>query len=100
MIDVRTTQRFDDWLASLNDRAAAAIVVARIFRLRRGLLGDVKRIGPRVSELRIDHGPGYRVYFTHRGKSLVLLLCGGDKATQASDIKFAKAAASRLSEPW
>lgn len=96
MIDVQTTQRFDDWLASLRDREAVAIVIARIFRLRRGLLGDVKHLGSGVSELRINHGPGYRVYFTCRGKTVILLLCGGDKVTQASDIGIAKAAAARI----
>ncbi|WP_146908549.1 type II toxin-antitoxin system RelE/ParE family toxin [Arenimonas daejeonensis] len=96
MIEVETTRRFDDWLASLRDRGAVAIVVARIFRIRRGLLGDVKYIGSGVSELRINHGPGYRVYLTYRSKTVILLLCGGDKAKQASDIEFAKEAAARI----
>ena len=96
MIDVETTQTFEDWLASLRDRDAVAIVVARIVRLRRGLMGDVKYMGSGVSELRIHHGPGYRVYFTYRGKSLILLLCGGDKSTQVSDVEFAKAEAARI----
>lgn len=96
MIDVETTQKFDDWLASLRDRDAVAIVVARIVRLRRGLMGDMKYMGSGVSELRIHHGPGYRVYFTYRGKTVILLLCGGDKSTQVSDVEFAKAAAARF----
>ena len=96
MIDVETTQTFEDWLASLRDRDAVAIVVARIVRLRRGLMGDVKYMGSGVSELRIHHGPGYRVYFTYRGKSLILLLCGGDKSTQVSDVEFAKGEAARI----
>lgn len=99
MIEVQTTRKFDGWLAALRDREAAAIIVARIFRLRRGLVGDVKHIGSGVSELRINHGPGYRLYFTRRGKALILLLCGGDKSTQSSDMKVAMAAAARIGKP-
>lgn len=99
MIDVQTTAGFDQWLADLRDREAAAIVTARIFRLRRGLLGDVKHIGSGVSELRINCGPGYRVYFVYRGRTMVLLLCGGDKSTQSSDISVAKAAAANIANP-
>lgn len=95
MIAVEKTDRYDHWISALRDRTAAAIVSARVERLRKGLLGDVKGLGAGVSELRIDFGPGYRVYFTYRGKTLILLLCGGDKATQQSDIKLAKAMAAR-----
>jgi putative addiction module killer protein len=94
MIDVETTDRYDHWISTLRDRTAAAIVSARIERIRTGLMGDVKFVGAGVSELRIDYGPGYRVYFTWRGRTLILLLCGGDKATQASDIRLAKAMAA------
>lgn len=96
MIEVETTDTFDRWLARLRDRTAAAIVAARILRVRHGLLGDVKSVGSGVSELRIDHGPGYRVYFTYKGKALILLLCAGDKSTQAHDIKAAKSMAGQL----
>ena len=68
----------------------------RIGRLERGLFGDVKSVGDDVSELRIDHGPGYRVYFTRRGETVVLLLCGGDKASQARDIQAARRLAREL----
>ena len=91
-----TVRSSDLGLRSGRDRDAVAIVVARIVRLRRGLMGDVKYMGSGVSELRIHHGPGYRVYFTYRGKSLILLLCGGDKSTQVSDVEFAKAEAARI----
>lgn len=94
MIEVEHSERYDTWLSTLRDRNAAAIVTARVERIRRGLLGDVRSVGSGVSELRIAYGPGYRVYFTYRGKSLILLLCGGDKATQSSDIKTAKAMAA------
>lgn len=98
MIQIEKTARFDEWLARLRDRDAAAIVDSRLFRLHRGLFGDMKYIGSGVSELRIHHGPGYRIYITFRGAELVLLICGGVKATQASDIKLAKALAANLSQ--
>lgn len=94
MIEVEQTKRYDTWIATLRDRKAAAIVTSRVERIRTGLLGDVRSVGSGVSELRIDYGPGYRVYFTWRGKKLILLLCGGDKATQSSDIMTAKAMAA------
>ena len=94
MIEVEQTKRYDTWIATLRDRKAAAIVTSRVERVRMGLLGDVGSEGSGVSELRIDFGPGYRVYFTRRGKTLILLLCGGDKATQSNDIKTAKAMAA------
>lgn len=96
MIEVQTTETFSNWIASLRDRNAAAIVSGRILRVKKGLLGDVKSVGDGVSELRIDHGPGYRVYFIKRGTKLILLLCGGDKSTQERDIKAAKKMASLL----
>jgi len=90
----RTSDRrepFSDWLGKLRDARARQQVQARIARLRLGKLGDVKPIGEGVSELRIDHGPGYRVYFGQDGPVLVILLCGGEKRTQATDIRSAKA---------
>lgn len=88
--DVQQTDHFRSWLRGLRDGNARARIAARITRLRKGQFGDVKPLGNKVSELRIDYGPGYRVYFTQRGKTVCLLLCGGDKGTQYKDIAFAK----------
>jgi|SRR5262245_16186088 putative addiction module killer protein len=96
MFTVRRTDAFIDWLTSLKDRRAAARIAARILRLENGNLGDVKPVGEGVSELRINYGPGYRVYFTQAGRTIILLLCGGDKSTQAGDI----AAAKKLAKAW
>jgi putative addiction module killer protein len=90
MIEVRQTTVFADWIKSLKDAKTAARIAQRIVRLQSGLLGDVKPVGDGVSELRIDHGPGFRLYFVRRGRMLVVLLCGGDKSTQKADIKRAK----------
>jgi putative addiction module killer protein len=90
MLAIQKTERFARWLDTLRDRTAAALILARIVRLQEGLFGDVKPVGSGVSELRIDRGPGYRVYFTQRGATVVLLLCGGDKASQKADIEAAK----------
>ncbi|HEO1527821.1 TPA: type II toxin-antitoxin system RelE/ParE family toxin [Pseudomonas aeruginosa] len=81
---------------SLKDRRAKAVIAARIFRLANGLPGDVSPVGQGVSELRIHYGPGYRVYFQQRGTEIVILLCGGDKSSQARDIEMAK----RLANEW
>jgi putative addiction module killer protein/probable addiction module antidote protein len=81
---------FDEWLRELRDPNAVARVLARIGRVRRGNLGDCKPVGEGVSELRVDYGPGYRVYFGQRGSTLVILLCGGDKRTQDRDIRQAQ----------
>ncbi|QRN52318.1 type II toxin-antitoxin system RelE/ParE family toxin [Dyella caseinilytica] len=89
-MDIKTTATFDTWLAGLRDRKAAAIITARIVRVAGGLLGDVKSVGGPVNELRIDYGPGYRVYFIKQGKTVIVLLCGGDKSTQQHDIKQAQ----------
>ena len=90
MVEVRKTSTFLQWLMALRDLRAVARIQIRIDRVLLGNFGDVKPVGEGVSELRIDYGPGYRVYFTQRGKTLVLLLCGGDKSTQKSDIAEAK----------
>ena len=87
---------FDRWLARLRDRRAVARILVRIDRLARGNPGDVRALGSGVSELRIDHGPGYRVYYLQHGNVTVLLLCGGDKSTQAQDIERAH----RLADEW
>lgn len=89
MIEVRQTLVFAKWLDGLRDYQAQARVQTRIDRLSLGLFGDVKPAGGSVSELRIDYGPGYRLYFTQRGREIVILLAGGDKRTQARDIKRA-----------
>lgn len=80
------TDEFHHWLGSLADRRAATRVVDRIKRASNGNFGDAKPVGSGVSEMRIDYGPGYRVYFFRRGKTLVVLLCGGDKKSQKADI--------------
>jgi len=89
MITIRETNIFSKWLTALKDRKARARIQTRIDRLQLGLYGDVKPIGEGVSELRIDYGPGYRVYFVQRGQELVILLAGGDKSTQDKDVKAA-----------
>jgi putative addiction module killer protein len=89
MVEIRQTDTYTDWFAALRDRQARARIDIRIRRLSLGNPGDVKPVGEGVSELRIDYGPGYRVYFVQRGKTLVVLLAGGDKRTQDSDIKTA-----------
>jgi putative addiction module killer protein len=90
MVEVLRTAIFDRWLGKLKDRRAVARILVRIDRLALGNPGDVKAVGGGVSELKIDYGPGYRVYFAQRGQQLVLLLCGGDKSTQSQDISTAQ----------
>lgn len=80
------TDEFHHWLGSLSDRRAMARIIDRLKRASNGNFGDVKPAGSGVSEMRIDYGPGYRVYFFRRGKELVILLCGGDKKSQRADI--------------
>jgi putative addiction module killer protein len=96
MIEVRQTETFARWLADLRDRRAVARINARIRRLSLGNPGDVKPVGEGVSEMRIDYGPGYRVYFVQRGTSLVILIAGGDKGTQDRDIATARELARAL----
>jgi len=98
MIEVRQTAIFREWLDGLADRRAAERIAQRIVRLQAGLIGDVKSVGEGLSELRVDYGPGYRVYFVQRRQVLVLLLCGGDKRSQTRDIKRAKTLASELED--
>jgi putative addiction module killer protein len=95
-MDVRQTETFRSWLRNLRDDQAKARIVARIRRLEQGNPGDVAPVGAGVSEMRIHHGPGYRVYFVQRGAEIVVLLCGGDKKTQAADIETAKEMAKAL----
>lgn len=89
MIEVRQTEAFARWFARLRDRRAQRRVQARIDRLQIGNAGDVRPVGEGVLEMRIDYGPGYRVYFVQRGVALVILLAGGDKGTQPRDIVLA-----------
>ena len=98
MIEIRKTDLFVQWLDNLMDIQARARVQARIERLEAGNPGDVEPVGEGVSELRINYGPGYRVYFKRRGRALIILLAGGDKSTQAKDIKAAMRLARNLSE--
>ena len=98
MIEIRKTDLFVQWLDNLVDIQARARVQARIERLETGNPGDVEPVGEGVSELRINYGPGYRVYFKRRGRELIILLAGGDKSTQAKDIKGALRLARNLSE--
>ena len=96
MLRIESSDTFKSWLANLRDRMAVARVAARIDRLAAGNAGDARPVGEGISELRIDHGPGYRVYFMQRGLRVVVLLCAGDKSTQAADI----AAAKRIAKDW
>jgi putative addiction module killer protein len=87
---VNRTEVFDTWLAALADLRARAKILVRIRRAERGHFGDIKTLEEGVSEMRVDCGPGYRVYFAREGRMVYLLLCGGNKSTQAADIKHAK----------
>jgi putative addiction module killer protein len=91
MIQVEVTDDFDKWLKGLRDLQAKARIFERIRRLRDGNPGDVKAVAKGVSEMRISYGPGYRLYYTQRGRAFVLLLCGGDKSSQKADIARAVA---------
>jgi putative addiction module killer protein len=90
VVEIRETELFSTWLRALRDATAKAKVAARVRRLAFGNPGDVRPVGGGISELRIQYGPGYRVYYVQRGAILIVLLCGGDKATQARDIATAK----------
>jgi putative addiction module killer protein len=96
MIEIRRTKAFDEFLDGLRDERAKSKITARILRLASGNAGDVAPVGEGVSELRLHFGPGYRVYFVQRGKILIVLLCGGDKASQDRDVKFAKKLATEM----
>ncbi|MBC7986436.1 MAG: type II toxin-antitoxin system RelE/ParE family toxin [Sphingomonadaceae bacterium] len=96
MIEVVKTAAFRRWLDGLRDARAFAKVTTRIMRMRDGNFGDVRPVGKGVSEMRIDYGPGYRVYFVQRGSALVILLGGGTKGGQSRDIAAAKRLASEL----
>jgi len=89
MIEIRKTDKFTKWIDNLSDLRARARIQVRIERLASGNPGDVKSVGDDISELRVNYGPGYRVYFKKVGKTIVILLIGGDKRTQSKDIKTA-----------
>jgi putative addiction module killer protein len=96
MIEIRQTKDYADWIASLRDAQAKARINVRVRRLSLGNPGDVKPVGEGVSEMRIDYGPGYRVYFTQHGREITVLLIGGDKSTQQTDIRYAIELARQL----
>lgn len=96
MVEIRQTEHYVRWFQSLKDQNARLRIDIRLRRLSLGNYGDVKPVGEGVSELRIDYGPGYRVYFTVQDKELILLLAGGDKSTQSKDIERAKEIARNL----
>ena len=96
MFELKQTETFRKWWTRLKDERACGLIFARLDRLAYGHEGDMKPVGSGISELRIHHGPGYRVYLQQRGSTLIVLLCGGDKSTQAKDIRTAK----RLAEEW
>lgn len=88
-IGIVRSETFDSWMRNLKDRRGAARIQVRLDRLANGNPGDARPVGHGISELRIDVGPGYRVYYQHRGDVLIVLLCGGDKSTQTKDIEKA-----------
>ena len=96
MIEFKQTETFRKWRIRLRDERIRALIASRLDRLAFGNAGDVKPVGQGISELRIDYGPGYRTYFQKLGNTIIILLCGGDKSTQAKDIKTAK----RLAAEW
>jgi len=98
MLTIRQTETFRQWERRLRDHRAKALIAARVFRLANGLPGDAKSVGGGVNELRIHHGPGYRVYFKQIGNEFVILLCGGDKGSQSRDIARAKRLAVELEQ--
>ena len=98
MIQIQQTEHYARWFSALRDRQARARIDIRIRRLSLGNFGDVKPVGSGVSELRIDHGPGYRIYFLQRGTDIMVLLGGGDKGSQSQDIHTAKALAVIVKE--
>lgn len=96
MLEIRQTEVFLKWRRKLRDDRARAAIAARIGRIENGLAGDAKAVGDGVMEMRIHYGPGYRVYFVQRGNEIVILLCGGDKSSQARDIETAKGLAREI----
>lgn len=87
---IKTTTYFEKWLRKLKDKSARARILMRLKQVEQGSLGNVKSVGDKIHEFKISHGPGYRLYFSRKGNVIILLLNGGDKSTQSSDIKKAK----------
>ena len=98
MFKIAQSEEFESWIHQLRDLRAQLRIRARIERISKGNPGDVKSVGDGIREMRVDYGPGYRVYFLQRGEVLIVLLCGGDKSTQDKDIKQAKSIARRWKE--
>ena len=98
VLEIRNTEAYLRWLGSLRDRQALARIEARVRRLALGNPGDVEPVGEGVSEMRVDYGPGYRIYFVQRSMRVVVLLAGGDKRTQSRDIRIAIDLARGLEE--
>lgn len=96
MIELKQTETFRKWRLRLRDERARALIASRLDRLAQGHAGDAEPVGDGISELRIHYGPGYRIYFQKRGNTIIVLLCGGDKSTQAKDINTAK----RFAKTW
>ncbi|WP_172743593.1 type II toxin-antitoxin system RelE/ParE family toxin [Citrobacter youngae] len=96
MMEILQTTVFQRWEQNLRDRRAKTLIAARLFRLANSLAGDVKPVGEGISEMRISYGPGYRIYFKQHGCRILILLCGGDKSSQANDITLAKVLARSL----
>lgn len=96
LFEILTTDEFDRWLSDLADERARTKIASRVARLRFGKAGDVKPVGEGVSEMRVHHGPGYRVYYKQTERTIIVILCGGDKSSQAKDIKRAKEIAAEL----
>jgi len=95
-MELKQTETFRKWRSRLKDERARAMIASRLDRLAFGLPGDVEPVGKGISELRIQYGPGYRIYFQKKGDTIIVLLCGGDKKSQEKDIKTAL----RLAEEW
>jgi putative addiction module killer protein len=96
MLELKQTETFRKWRTKLKDERARALIASRLDRLAYGHLGDIGPVGEGISELRIHHGPGYRICFRRLGNTVLILLCGGDKGTQTKDINTAK----RLADEW
>ncbi|MGA9462884.1 MAG: type II toxin-antitoxin system RelE/ParE family toxin [Terracidiphilus sp.] len=96
MVEFKQTETFRKWRIRLKDQRIRVLIASRLDRVAFGNARDAKPVGQGISELRIDYGPGYRIYFMKRGNTIIILLCGGDKSTQAKDIQTAK----RLAKEW
>jgi len=96
MFEVLTTEEFDRWLSDLADERARTKIASRVARLRFGNAGDAKPVGEGLSEMRVHHGPGYRIYYKQTNKTIIVMLCGGDKSTQEKDVRRAKKMAAEL----